>query len=98
MGDKPTNRDTDDFLARAKESYGHEKITTPENTLATRRIMQEGLDKSVGTEPRRLAEAWSLYAEILMCDYLNRWNDAGPAELAEAEKAVERALQIAPDL
>jgi hypothetical protein len=45
-------------------------------------------------EPHKVAQAWSLYAEILMCDYLNRWNDAGTSELAEAEQAVARALQL----
>jgi adenylate cyclase len=95
---EPINQNADDFLARAKTFYGHERLTSPQNTLITRRILREGLDNPVGIEPRRLGEAWSLYAEILMCDYLNRWNDAGAAELAEAEKAVERALQVTPDL
>jgi tetratricopeptide (TPR) repeat protein len=98
MENKPANPNVEDFLVRAKALYGHEKVTTPANTLVTRRMLREGLDNSGGVEPRRLAEAWSLYAELLMCDYLNRWNDAGKGELAEAERAVERALEIAPDL
>jgi tetratricopeptide (TPR) repeat protein len=98
MENEATNPSATNFLARAKALYGHEKAPTPENTQATRWILRDGLYQSADNETRQVAEAWSLYAEILMCDYLNRWNDAGPSELAEAGKAVERALQIDPGL
>jgi tetratricopeptide (TPR) repeat protein len=98
MENRPANPDADDLLARAKALYNHERVTTPENTLLTRRTLRQALDNAPGIEPRRLAEAWSLYAEILLCDYLNGWNDAGRSELVEAEKAVQHAMQIAPDL
>jgi tetratricopeptide (TPR) repeat protein len=98
MESKPPSPDADDLIARAKALYNHERAATPENTLLTSRALQQALDNVVGVEHRRVAEAWSLYAEILMCDYLNRWNDAGAANLAKAATAVERALEIAPDL
>jgi adenylate cyclase len=98
MENETTNLSAADFLARARALYSHEKAPTPANTLVTRRMLREGLENLAGLKSRPLAEAWSLYAEILMCDYLNRWNDAGKRELAEAEHAVERALEIAPDL
>jgi tetratricopeptide (TPR) repeat protein len=98
MESKPASSNTNDLLDRARAFYNDQRVTTPENTLLTRRTMEEGLDKLAGVEPRRQAEALSLYAEILMCDYLNRWNDAEPSEVAKAGQAVERALQLAPDL
>jgi len=98
MENSPADPGADDLLARAKALYNHERVTTPENTLRTRQALRQALDNSPDVEQGRLAEAWSLYTEILMCDYLNHWNDAGVSELAEAEKAVQHALQIAPDL
>jgi adenylate cyclase len=98
MENRPSSPDVDDLLAHAKALYNHERETTPENTLLTRQTLRRALDNTAGVEPRRLAEASSLYAEILMCDYLNRWNNADAAELAEAEKAVQHALRLAPDL
>jgi superkiller protein 3 len=52
----------------------------------------------MGVEGRRLAETWCFLSEVWMCDHLNRWNDTGSAELAEAENAVQRAIEIAPGL
>src|SRR5215470_4799461 len=98
MENKSASSSTNDFLDHAREIYNDRRVTTPENTLATRRTLEEGLGISAGVEPRRQAEALSLHAEILMCDYLNRWNDAGAGEVAKAGQAVERALQLAPDL
>ena len=80
--------------ARAIQS----QVMTPENSLQIRELLRKALAEPVGVELRRLAEAWCFLAEVLMCDYLNRWNASGAAELAEAEKAVQQALDIAPGL
>jgi adenylate cyclase len=87
----------------AEERFAHAKAlhstgATPENTRRIREILEAVHNDPVGLDPRRSAEALSLFAEILLCDYLNRWNDAGAPELDAAENAVERALRIAPDL
>jgi tetratricopeptide (TPR) repeat protein len=37
-----------------------------------------------------------LHATTLLCDYLNRWNEAGPEEVAKAEAAVLQALGSNP--
>jgi adenylate cyclase len=42
------------------------------------------------------AEKDALLAITILCDYLNRWNEAGPAEVARAESAVDEALSIDP--
>lgn len=76
----------------------HRQLRTPENSLEIRGLLQRALADPAGLAPRDLAETWSLLAEILMCDYLNIWNGAGTGELARAEEAVRRALDIVPDL
>jgi tetratricopeptide (TPR) repeat protein len=42
------------------------------------------------------AEKDALLAIRILCDYLNRWNDAGPAEVAGARAAVKTALRLDP--
>lgn len=74
------------------------QVMTPENSLLIRELLERALADPIGVAPRRVAETFCFLAEVLMCDYLNRWNDSGSAELAEAEKAVERALEIVADL
>jgi TolB-like protein len=64
----------------------------PENTMATRRLLQQ----SVALDPGS-AEAWARLAEIIVSDYIYRWNDAGDADLREAEEAVRKALLIDPN-
>jgi tetratricopeptide (TPR) repeat protein len=44
------------------------------------------------------AETAALLATTVLCDYLNRWNEAGPAEVARAEAAVKQALADDPKL
>src|SRR5258708_31340880 len=44
------------------------------------------------------AHVWSLLADVLVSDYLNRWNGAGAHELAQAEQAMNEALKIDPTL
>lgn len=68
-----------DSFARASSLY--EMPVTPART----REMRGLLDESV-------AETAALTATTVLCEYLNRWNDAGPIELARAEAAIEVAL------
>lgn len=80
--------------ARAIQS----QVMTPENSLQIRELLRKALAEPVGVELRRLAEAWCFLAEVLMCDCLNRWNGSGATEFAEAEDAVQHALEIAPGI
>jgi adenylate cyclase len=66
---------------------------TAEHTLAARQL----LEQSVKLDPKS-AEAWAWLADLLMSDYLNRWNDAGTEQLQQAEAAVRQALAIDPSL
>jgi adenylate cyclase len=84
------------LVARARALY--RQLRTPQNSLEIRALVQQALAAPAGLEPCELAETWSLLAEILMCDYLNSWNEAGAAELGQAETAVERAIDIVPGL
>jgi tetratricopeptide (TPR) repeat protein len=78
-------RGSDDSFARVKTLY--ERPVTPQRT----RQMRGLLDKTV-------AESAALTATTALCEYLNRWNDAGPAELAIAEAAIKQALDHDPQL
>ena len=64
---------------------------TPEHTLAARALLKD----SVRLDPQS-AQSWAWLANLLASDYLNRWNNAGKDELAEAQQAIERALVIDP--
>jgi adenylate cyclase len=44
------------------------------------------------------AEKDAALAIRILCDYLNRWNNAGPAEMAAAQAAVNGALRADPAL
>ena len=74
-----------DGLSRAKALYS--QLLTPENTSIIRAILEEALANSASADPHWLGEAWSLYADVLTCDYLNRWNNSGPVDLARADEA-----------
>jgi adenylate cyclase len=43
------------------------------------------------------ADSSALAATSVLCDYLNRWNDAGSDEVAKAETAVHHTLTVKPD-
>jgi adenylate cyclase len=92
----PSNRDQGELISRARTLY--RQLRTPENSAEIRELVQKALADPAGLQPRELAATLSLLAEILMCDYLNSWNQAGADELAQAEAAVGRAFEIAPDL
>ena len=77
--------DASDLIAAAETLYG--EPLTPGATKQIRRLLEGGV-----------ARASALLANIIMCDYLNRWNEAGPQNLIDAADAVERALDIAEDL
>jgi len=71
-------------IARAQAIY--ETRLNPDRT----REMREHLDAAA-------AESSALNATSVLCDYLNRWNDAGADEVAKAETAVHHALTTKPD-
>jgi tetratricopeptide (TPR) repeat protein len=71
-------------IARARAIY--DKRLSPQST----RQMRGHLESSA-------AESSALIATSVLCDYLNRWNDAGPDEVARAETATHHALATKPD-
>jgi adenylate cyclase len=83
--------DAVELISRAKELYRREE--NPVTSLLIRTALAEATADPVGVEPPLLAEAWALRGHNLICDYLNRWNNAGKAELAQAEAAARSALQ-----
>lgn len=88
------------MLSQAKALYGR---LTPESTLAARRLLETALDDpaaglAASLDRPVLAESWALLADILTCDYLNRWNGADAGHIAQAEAAVEAALRLDPAL
>ena len=85
----PANPDALDLRFRAMGLYI--SGITPEHTLAARRL----LEQAVGLDPKS-AESWAWLADLLASDYLNRWNNAGTAQLEEAERAVRAALALDP--
>ncbi len=85
-----------ELLSRARVL--HRQLRTPENSLQIRELLQQTLAQPAALAPSEMAETSSLLAELLMCDYLNSWNDAGPGELTRAEEATRQALEINPDL
>jgi adenylate cyclase len=66
---------------------------TPENSQEARRF----LEASVQRDPQS-AEAWGWLAEILVMQYVHRWNNAGKPELEAADEAVHRAEAIDPNI
>ena len=82
-------------LPRVRALYAE---MTPNGTLLARRLLRQALAGSSDADQRAMAEGWAFLADILTCDYLNRWNGANRAELAEAESAVDKALRLDPDL
>src|SRR5271155_1157865 len=84
-----------DLITKAKAL--HRQLRTPENSLEIRELLRRALVAVSNLTPNEVAQASSLLAETLMCDYLNSWNDAGAKELAEAETAVKRALAAVAD-
>lgn len=73
------------------------------NSIARARAIYDGRLDPRGTQQMRghledhAADSSALLATSVLCDYLNRWNDAGGAEIAKAEAAVTHVLSIKPD-
>lgn len=73
------------------------------NSIARARAIYDGRLDPRGTQRMRghledhAADSSALLATSVLCDYLNRWNDAGDAEITKAEAAVSHVLSIKPD-
>ncbi len=83
MSEQPTDAGSADLVSRVKKLYGA--------ALFPSRLTPED------TLAIRAA-ALSVSADVLVSDYLNRWNNAGAPELAQAEQAVNEALNIDPGI
>ncbi|MGD9614626.1 MAG: adenylate/guanylate cyclase domain-containing protein [Alphaproteobacteria bacterium] len=66
---------------------------TPDNTLEARRLLADAARLDPGS-----ADIWARFAQITASDYVNSWNGTGPDQLAAAEEAVRKALDIDPNL
>jgi len=66
---------------------------TPENSLRAR----EFLEKAINANPLS-AQAFSDLANVLISDYLNRWNEAPGDLLTRAEQALDRADALDPNI
>ena len=73
------------------------------NSIARARAIYDGRRDARGTQRMRghleshAADSSALLATSVLCDYLNRWNDAGETEIAKAEAAVSHVLSINPN-
>jgi adenylate cyclase len=72
-------RSREDSYTRARSLY--EKPVTPRRTQQMLGLLDEST-----------AETAALTATTVLCEYLNRWNEAGQDRVARAEAAVEQAL------
>jgi adenylate cyclase len=72
---------------------------TPQHNLAARKYLQEA-----GRLSPLSANAWSQLADVLMRDYLNRWNEAAKDTearqdlLKQAEDALQKAFSLDPTI
>jgi TolB-like protein/class 3 adenylate cyclase len=91
LDERAENPDATDLRLHGMAAYMNS--LTPANTLAGRRFLEQAvrLDPNYGL-------AWAWLADVLVSDYLNGWNDAGTAQLGQAEGAVRHAIAIDPDL
>jgi adenylate cyclase len=86
---------TGEHLSRAKTLAND----SPQNTRFVREILGAALESAMSVAPHfGTAEAWATLANALICDHLNRWNPEKPANLGEAENAIQQALTIDRDL
>lgn len=95
MAASPGSANGADVLARAKALYGQ---LTPATTLQARELLEGLLGNAIGLAKPVLVESQALLADILACDYLNRWNGADAAHLAQAERLAGEALTADPAL
>jgi adenylate cyclase len=73
-----------DSIARAQAMY--DQRLDPTRTRAIRDLLDTAA-----------ADSSALSATSVLCDYLNRWNDAGSAEVTKAEASVQHTLTMKPD-
>jgi tetratricopeptide (TPR) repeat protein len=73
---------------------------TPQHNLIARKYLQDSLQLSPQS-----AIAWSQLADVLMRDYLNRWNEAAGTDsnarielLSQAEHALQQAFSLDPTI
>jgi len=71
-----------DLIKEAESLYG--QALTKENTKEIREKLEIGIAQALGH-----------LANIIMCDYLNRWNYASGKNLVDAQKAVNTAKRYA---
>lgn len=91
LDERAENPDAVDLRLHGMAAYMNS--LTPANTLAGRRF----LEQAVRLDPN-YALGWAWLADVLVSDYLNRWNGAGTEQLDQAETAVQHAVAIDPDL
>ncbi len=95
VAERPTDPDAIDLRLRAMALLV--TLPTPEHSLSARHFLEE----SVRLDPQS-ADGWSQLADVLMTDYLNRWNEAKVSPEAakdlvrRAGEAVQEALKIDP--
>jgi adenylate cyclase len=72
---------------------------TPQHNLAARKYLEEAVNLSPSS-----ASAWSQLADVLMRDYLNRWNEAAKDAVAredlltKADDALQKAFSLDPTI
>jgi hypothetical protein len=69
-------------------------VVSPEASLVARELLEMALANSAAVSPTWEATLQALLANVLMNDYLNWWNDAGPDELNTAKVAADRAINL----
>ncbi|HEY3911229.1 MAG TPA: tetratricopeptide repeat protein [Stellaceae bacterium] len=81
-----------EIMASAREIYA--SACTPANTMLIAQVVEQILHHP---EHQKDPEIWAMCANVLCCDYLNRWNGSDAAQLAAAEHAAETALRLDPN-
>lgn len=75
----------------------HGQSFTEATSLYDRRLDPQATQRMRGLLEASHRETAVFHATTVLCDYLNRWNDAGPEEVKKAETAVLEALKGNPD-
>ena len=71
-------------------------VLSPEASLLARNLLQMVLAHSAGAPPILVATMQALLANVLMNDYWNWWNPAFPVRVADAQDAIDKAMQLNP--
>jgi adenylate cyclase len=86
-----TDPDAVDLRLRAMALYI--SGVTPEHTLEARRLLEQSVQLDPGT-----GETWSWLAEMIVTQYLHRWNNVTKEDLNKAADAVAKALALDPNI